>query len=104
MQERGQVELLLELHGLQAEGVGVDKAEAFRKIEDNLEPSLLNRYRNLKKRKGTAVAVLKNGACSECMIIYPTTHEILRHKDFIHSCEYCGRLLVVTKSSARTST
>ena len=100
MQERSQVSLLLELHELQNNSDGVDKAEASRRIEESLEPSLLGRYRNLKKRKGTAVAVLKNCTCSECMIIYPKTHEILRAKDFVHSCEFCGRLLLITPSSA----
>ena len=97
MQVRSQVSLLLELHKLQKNGDGVDKAEACRRIEESLEQSLLGRYRNLKKRKGTAVAVLKNCTCSECMIIYPKTHDILRAKDSVHSCEFCGRLLVVNE-------
>ena len=100
MQERSQVSLLLELHELQNNGDCVDKAEACRKIEESLEPALLGRYRKLKERKGAAVAVLKNCTCSECMIIYPKTHEILRAKDLVHSCEFCGRLLLVTPSSA----
>ena len=95
MQERGQVKLLLELHDLQAKGQVADNDKACQEIEESLDSSLLNRYRNLKQRKGTAVAVLKNCTCSECMIIYPQTHEILRQKNFIHSCEFCGRILVV---------
>ncbi|MBW1933595.1 MAG: hypothetical protein JRI56_11475 [Deltaproteobacteria bacterium] len=100
MQERSQFSLLLELHELQTNNDDLDRAEARRRIEEDLEPPLLSRYRNLKKRKGTAVAILKNCTCSECMIIYPETHEILRTKDFVHSCEFCGRLLLVTPSSA----
>lgn len=100
MQENSQVKLLLELHELQANGAGADNAEACRRIEESLEPSILSRYRNLKKRKGAAVAVLKNCTCSGCMIIYPETHEILRAKDLVHSCEFCGRLLLVMSSSA----
>ena len=100
MKERSQVSLLLELHELQNNGDSVDKAETCRRIEESLEPSLLGRYRNLKNRKGTAVAILKNCTCSECMIIYPETHAILRTKDFVHSCEFCGRLLLVTSSPA----
>lgn len=100
MQERSQFSLLLELHELQTNNDNLDRSDARRRIEENLEPSLLSRYRNLKKRKGTAVAILKNCTCSECMIIYPKTHEILRTKDFVHSCEFCGRLLLVTTSSA----
>jgi predicted nucleic acid-binding Zn-ribbon protein len=98
-----QVRLLLELYKLQAISDDTDKAEACRKIEESLDPLLLGRYRNLKKRKGNAVAVLKNCTCSECMIMYPETHEILRHKNSVHSCEFCGRLLLVTSSSAQAS-
>ena len=94
MQEPSQVELLLELHKLQASGA--DKVETCRQIEESLDPSLLSRYRNLKKRKGTAVAILKNSACSECMIVYPSTHEMFRQKGLVHSCEFCGRLLLIT--------
>ena len=96
MQESNQVSLLLEMHALQSDANDVEKAEACQRIENGLEPSLLSRYRSLKKRKGTAVAVLRDCVCSECMIMYPVTHEILRNKDSIQSCEYCGRLLVVT--------
>jgi predicted nucleic acid-binding Zn-ribbon protein len=103
MQERGQVKLLLKLHKLQAKGQAADNDEACREIEESLDPQLLNRYRNLKERKGTAVAVLKNCTCSECMIIYPTTHEMLRKKNSIQSCEFCGRLLVVSSASAEAS-
>jgi predicted nucleic acid-binding Zn-ribbon protein len=100
MEERSQVSLLLELHALQSCSDSDDREEACRRIEESLEPSLLGRYRILKKRKGSAVAVLKNCTCSGCMIIYPKTHEILRAKDTVHSCEFCGRLLLVTPSSA----
>jgi predicted nucleic acid-binding Zn-ribbon protein len=95
MQEAGQVKLLLELHELEAKGQTANNEKARQEIEESLDAKLLNRYRNLKARKGTAVAVLRNCTCSECMIMYPRTHEILRHKDFVHSCEFCGRLLVV---------
>jgi predicted nucleic acid-binding Zn-ribbon protein len=85
MQESNQVSLLLEMHALQSDANGVEKAEACQRIERSLDRSLLNRYLNLKKRKGTAVAVLRDCVCSECMIMYPVTHEIFRYKDSIHS-------------------
>ncbi len=100
MKQRDQVKLLLQLYKLESNGDGIDKAKAFRRLEKNLDPSLLRRYNKLKERKGTGVAVLKNGACSRCKLIYPETHEMLRYKNFVHSCEYCGRLLVITEKSA----
>jgi hypothetical protein len=93
MQERSQVRLLLELHELQTDSDDLDRAEARRRIEESLEPSLLGRYRNLKKRKGTAVAVLKNCTCSECMIIYPKDARDSSRKGF------CAQLRVLRQAS-----
>lgn len=83
------------MHALQSDPNGDEKDEACQRIEQKLDPSLLNRYRSLKRRKGTAIAVLRDCLCSECMIMYPATHEMLRIKGSIQSCEYCGRLLIV---------
>ena len=90
-----QVKLLLKLHKWESNGQSTDNAEAFQEIVRNLDPSLLKRYLKLKERKGKGVAVLKKGTCSACRIVYPETHEMLRYGNFIHTCEFCGRLLVV---------
>ena len=100
MRVLSQVQLLLKLHKQERNGNGFEETEAFRKLEESLDPSLLKLYRKLKERKGTGVAILKNGACSECMIIYPETHEMMRYKSSVHFCEYCGRLLVIPETSA----
>ncbi len=94
------INLLLKLHKLEKNGDGSDHTTALQRIEKKLDPSVLRRYRRLKERKGTGVAVLRDRICSECQMVYPETHDILRHKNFVHSCEYCGRLLVVTDKSA----
>ena len=95
-----QVKLLLELNALESKGNGFDSTPAYRKLEQKLEPSLMKLYKKLRKRNGTGTAVLKNGICSACMLVYPETHEMFRHMNTIHSCEYCGRLLVVTERAA----
>ncbi|RJP75030.1 MAG: hypothetical protein C4532_01200 [Candidatus Abyssobacteria bacterium SURF_17] len=100
MKTNEQVKLLLKLHELESDGNGTDKSKAFRRIERNLDPSILRQYQKLKQRKGTGVAVLKDHVCSGCKMVYPESHEMLRYKNFVHSCEYCGRLLVVTEKSA----
>lgn len=92
--ESSQVKLLLELYNLQGDINGTDSAAATGRIEEKLAPSLMSRYLALKKRKGTAVAILRNGACSGCNMIYPDSHAAVRHKDFVHTCEFCGRYLV----------
>ncbi len=100
MKKANQIKLLLKLHKLENNGNGTDFDEALKKLEKRLDPSVLRRYRRLRDRKGTGVAVLRDGVCSECKMVYPETHEMLRYKNFVHSCEYCGRFLVVTDKSA----
>jgi hypothetical protein len=100
MNAKDQVKLLLKLHKLESNGNVVDKAQAVRRLEKRLDSSLLKRYQRLKERKGTGIAVLRNCVCSGCKMVYPESHEMLKYRNFIHSCEYCGRLLVVTEKSA----
>jgi len=90
-----QVKLLLELHKLDSNGQTTDNAEAIQEMVRNLDPSLVKRYLRLKERKGTGIAILKKGTCSACRMVYPETHEMLRYGNVIHTCEFCGRLLVV---------
>jgi predicted nucleic acid-binding Zn-ribbon protein len=99
-QKNSQIKLLLALHKLENNGEGVDRAKALRRLERGLDPSLLRRYQKLRERKGKGVAVLKDRVCSECKMMYPESHEMLKYRNFVHSCEYCGRLLVVTDKSA----
>ena len=95
-----QVKLLLRLHTIETNGDGSNKTRTVQEVFKNLDSSLLKRYLKLKRRKGTGVAILRNGVCSECNMAYPDTHEILRYENFIHSCEFCGRFLVVTGNAA----
>jgi len=94
-----QVRLLLKSHKWESNGQNTNNAEAFQEIVRNLDPSLLKRYLKLKERKGTGIAVLKKDTCSACNMSYPETHEILRYENFIHSCEFCSRFLVVNGNS-----
>ena len=95
-----QVKLLLELNKLETNGNGFDKTNAFQRLAKHLDPSLLKLFHRLRERKGTGTAILKNGVCSACMLVYPESHEMLRYRNTIHFCEYCGRLLVVAENVA----
>jgi predicted nucleic acid-binding Zn-ribbon protein len=94
-----QVKLLMKLHKLERNGEGANKKAVLKEIERGLDPSLLKRYLKLRERKGTGVAVLKNRTCTGCNMSYTESHEILRYENFIHSCEYCGRLLIINGKS-----
>jgi predicted nucleic acid-binding Zn-ribbon protein len=100
MKKQNQVKLLLKLHKLEENGDGFEKGTAFKRLAKTLDPGLLKRYRKVREKKGTGVAVLKNGVCTGCKMVYPESHEVFRYKNFVHSCEYCGRLLVVLDKSA----
>ena len=94
MNRSTQLEVLQELYRLESKQNGADSA-AIKKLEESLDPSLLKRYLKLKQRKGTAVAVLSNGICSGCNMTYPDTHEVLRYENFVNTCEFCGRFLLI---------
>lgn len=100
MKTGNQLKLLLRLHKLENNGDGSDRAAALQRLEKKLDPSVLRRYRRLKERKGTGVAILQNCICSECKMVYPESHDVLKYRNFVYICEYCGRLLVVTDKSA----
>ena len=100
MKPGNQFKLLLRLHKLENNGDGSDRAAALQRLEKKLDPSVLRRYRRLKERKGTGVAILQNSICSECKMVYPESHDVLKYRNFVYICEYCGRLLVVTDKSA----
>lgn len=97
---RNHIKLMLELHKLENNGQKRGKKDAYKRLEKRLDPALLRRYHKLKERMGTGVAVMQNRVCSGCKMVYPETHEMLKYRNFVHSCEYCGRFLVVTDKSA----
>jgi predicted nucleic acid-binding Zn-ribbon protein len=91
-----QIKLLKKLYELETSGKTTNAA-AIKKTEQSLNPRLLKRYLQLKERKGTAVALLRNGVCSGCNIAYPDTHEMFRQEEVIHICEFCGRFLLLNR-------
>ncbi len=100
MKPASQVKLLLKMHKLENDGEAAEGDGALQRLEKRLDPSLRRRYRKYKDKTGVGIAVLIDRICNKCKMIYPETHEMLRYKNFVHSCEYCGRLLIVTDKSA----
>jgi hypothetical protein len=92
------IQLLLELHHLERADDSVDTKERCQHIEALLDPSLLKRYRAVKKKRRTGIAILKNRTCDGCRMVFPDSHEVFRYGTFVHTCEFCGRLLVVLES------
>jgi predicted nucleic acid-binding Zn-ribbon protein len=97
-----QVRLLLELHRLESDKNGSNDCEETRRIESDLDPSLAKRYRRVKEKRRTGIAVLRGGVCTGCNMAYPEAHEIFQYRNFVRTCEYCGRLLVVIDEPPRT--
>jgi len=61
-----------------------------------LSPQLLSNYERIRLAKnGIALALLSNGACSECSSRIPAQRAMeIRQMDRIFLCEVCGRILV----------
>lgn len=97
-----QIEILLDLHRMESANGGIYTGDNLQKAEERLDPSLLNCYRRIKQRRGSGVAILKDRTCSGCRMVYPEAHSIVRCKDLIHKCEYCGRLLVASNNIERS--
>ncbi len=100
MKTANQFKLLLRLHKLENNGDVPDRDKVLERIEKKLDPSVLRRYRRFKEKTGSGVAILVDMICSECKMVYPESHEMLRYKNIVNSCEYCGRLLIITDKSA----
>jgi predicted nucleic acid-binding Zn-ribbon protein len=95
MAEAHVIELLLKLHDLELNGNGTVHVHEAETIENSLDHSLVKHYHRVKARKGTGIAVVENRMCSGCRMIFPETHEIFRYPDVVHTCEFCGRILLV---------
>lgn len=66
------------------------RAEAAKKVD----PSLLRKYDVIKKRRGTVVAPIINGACKGCnMNIPPQLYNELRTSQRLDVCPSCGRMI-----------
>jgi len=95
-----QVSLLLKLYECQKNGNGYHDSLNTGDLENQLDPSIRRRYQKLKARNVSGIALLKNRTCSECRMVYPEAHELLRYENCVRHCEYCGRILVVLSESA----
>ncbi len=95
-----QVKLMMKLHDVETGGSEMDIEENLRRMGKRIDPSLLTFYRKFRKRKKKGVAILQDGICSECRMIYPETHDMLRHGNCLRICEFCGRIIVVTEGAA----
>lgn len=66
------------------------------KVVKHLSPQILNTYERIRKaRNGVAVAVMRNGVCSECSSRIPPQRRLeIRNMNQLYVCEVCGRMLV----------
>ena len=77
------------------------REEAMRRIER----PLLDLYARLGRRKGVAVAGIKNGACQGCFLnLPPQLVQEVRRNDRILTCFHCHRILYWSTDSRQTST
>ena len=62
-------------------------------LSNEIDPQALERYRELRKQKGEAVAKVEQGVCQGCRILLTTTElQRARGGRLVH-CNSCGRIL-----------
>jgi predicted nucleic acid-binding Zn-ribbon protein len=71
---------------------GLRTAQA--KLEKQIKPQLLTRYRRLVDRcAGRAVVPVVDGFCTGCFTNIPTSFTSVVHSGKVLTCETCGRML-----------
>lgn len=82
---------------LEALGFPVTGIEELRKAQDKLEaqvrPAMLNRYRRLRSRVGRAIVPVVDGNCTGCFTNIPSSFTSSVHAHKVINCENCGRML-----------
>lgn len=64
-------------------------------IEKTVDPRLLNAYKKIKGRLGSAVAPIERDACGGCHYRVPLQRQIeIKQHQKVYVCEYCGRILI----------
>ncbi len=89
--QRQQQQLSQESEKLQA--ILSDLGHKRQLLADEIEPSTLEFYQNLRKGKGTAVARVEQGVCRGCRISLPTTDLQRARGGSLVQCGSCGRIL-----------
>ena len=73
---------------------GIDELHAAQKrIEEQVQPGMLNKYRRLRQRTGKAVMPVLGGACTGCFTNVPHVFTSSVNKGKVIACETCGRIL-----------
>ena len=70
-----------------------DLHSAQEKLEGQLQPAMLNRYRRLRQRMGKAVMPVVDGACTGCFTNVPHIFTSSVNAGKVITCETCGRML-----------
>ena len=68
-------------------------AQSQQQLSAEIEPQAIEVYRELKKRKGTAVAKVEQGTCRGCQISLPTSELQQARSGNLVRCSSCGRIL-----------
>lgn len=89
----------INLQTKEEEAVLNDKRE---KIAKKIDQRYLSQYERIRKAKsGQAVATVNRNSCTGCYSMLPPQRIVEIREGGIHSCEYCGRMLVwVEKNDA----
>jgi predicted nucleic acid-binding Zn-ribbon protein len=73
---------------------GIDELRAAQeKLEAQIKPAMLGKYRRLYKRSGRAIVPVVDSTCTGCFTAIPTSFTSSVNRDKVMTCESCGRML-----------
>jgi len=87
-EQRAQLETL----GFPVTGLD-DLHSAQEKLETQIQPAMLNRYRRLARRMGRAIVPVVDGVCTGCFTNVPSIFTSSVNRGKVINCETCGRML-----------
>ena len=89
-----QISLLFELYEKETNNDNDKSHIECENLERSLDSKILERYRKAKNAGERGIAILEDGACSNCHNSHDESYAVLGCGWFINTCVFCGSLLV----------
>lgn len=102
MQLAKQFSLLFDLHKMESNGALKENTSARESLEQGLDFRILKHYRTAREKGIRGLAILEDGACSNCHNVYAESYTVFGCGWFITTCAFCGTLLMGYESGTHT--
>ena len=94
LREEGHVEIEAEMFDVDIDAALATLDDKLVELEENLEPQVRDRYRDLVRAVQRAVIPVISGICFGCFVAVPTAHaSAAKRNQTLGVCAHCGRFL-----------